>query len=233
MHQGNTDDMSTLWMDEVRLNTVVFDFDGTLARLNIDFHLMRQAILKLIGRWGITPGNPDVSYVLEMIHESETLLSSQSLHDARAFSSEAFRIIESIEIRAAENGELFEWTRELFIGLHAANIHTGIITRNCTKAVFTVFPDIANHCDVVICRDDIERVKPHPDHLNRALIQLGSRPCDTLMVGDHPLDVEAGRTSGAWSAGVLTGRHSREDFIRSGAHWVLNRASDLLETIRP
>jgi phosphoglycolate phosphatase-like HAD superfamily hydrolase len=46
-------------MDEVRLNTVVFDFDGTLARLNIDFHLMRQAILNLIGRWGITPGNPD------------------------------------------------------------------------------------------------------------------------------------------------------------------------------
>ncbi|MFO7570929.1 MAG: HAD family hydrolase [Smithellaceae bacterium] len=224
--------MGFLSIDQISLNSVIFDFDGTLAKLNIDFHLMRQEIVELINVWDVCLKNPNRSFVLEMIHEAEVHLRLQSISDAQSFHAEAFRTIEKIEVQAALNGELFEWTRELLSALSESGIHTGIITRNCAKAVYTVFPDVSRYCGVILAREHVVQVKPHPDHLNAALRLLQSPPCHTLMVGDHPLDVETGLAAGTWSAGVLTGHHSRNDFEQAGAHWVLDHAFDLLSMIR-
>jgi phosphoglycolate phosphatase len=121
---------------------------------------------------------------------------------------EANSIIENIEIDAAENGELFDRTKELLNSLKSLKISCGIITRNCAKAVKIVFPDILSYCPVVVCRDAVNKVKPHPDHLNMALHKLGGSAKHALMVGDHPLDIKTGR-------GVLTGHFQKKRFYRS------------------
>ena len=35
-----------------KIKAIIFDFDGTLAVLNIDFSLMRQRVLRLINEFG-------------------------------------------------------------------------------------------------------------------------------------------------------------------------------------
>jgi len=39
--------MPTLNINGIIIKTMIFDFDGNLAKLNIDFHQMRQTILTL------------------------------------------------------------------------------------------------------------------------------------------------------------------------------------------
>jgi phosphoglycolate phosphatase len=95
-----------------------------------------------------------------------------------------------------------------------------------------VFPDILSYCPVVVCREAVNNVKPHPEQLKKAIQILGSEAGSALMIGDHPLDIEAGRNAGTYTAGVLTGNNQREDFSQAGADLVLPEAAQVLKMIR-
>ena len=47
------------------------------------------------------------------------------------------------------------------------------------------------------------------------------------MVGDHTLDIQAGKTVGMVTIGVLTGRIKRWEFERAGADAVLEDATQV------
>jgi len=85
---------------------------------------------------------------------------------------------------------------------------------------------------VVFCRDAVNKVKPHPEHLNMALNKLGCLAKHTLMIGDHPLDIKTGRRAGTKTCGVLTGHFQKNDFIEAGADLILPHASDILNIIK-
>jgi len=223
--------MAALKIKDIIINTTIFDFDGTLAKLNIDFNLMRDAVLKLISSYGIEQNRLQTNFVLEMINTGKKILSQSSPQKAVTFTNKAIKIIETMEIEAAVNGELFPRTKELFTRLKLAGVSTGVITRNCEKAIKTVFPDILSYCEVVVCRDMVKHVKPHPEHLNKALQILNCSAENTLMIGDHPLDIQTGRNAGTYTAGVLTGNFQKSDFLSAGADLVLSQASDLLNLI--
>ena len=224
--------MAVLKIKQSTIKTIIFDFDGTLAKLNIDFHRMREAVGKLILSYGITRDELHTDFVLEMIDSAAAILNQRSPHISKKFFDEANSIIEKIEIEAAENGELFDRTKELLNSLKSLKISCGIITRNYTKAVKIVFPDILSYCPVVVCRDAVNKVKPHPEHLNKALNKLGGSAKHTLMIGDHPLDIKTGRRAGTKTCGVLTGHFQKNDFIEAGADLVLPHAADILNIIK-
>jgi len=222
----------TINKSTVNIKTIIFDFDGTLAKLNIDFHQMREAVEALILSYGINGNEVYTNFVLEMIRDAEIKLNWISSEKSGEFTQKANAIIEKIEMEAAGHGELFGTTRGLLNDLKSREIQCGVITRNCAKAIKTVFPDILSYCPVVVCRDDVKNVKPHPQHLNTALGKLKSLPEDTLMVGDHPLDIKTGRNSGTWTCGVLSGHCKRDDFIEAGADLIFGQAADILKIIK-
>lgn len=214
------------------IHTVIFDFDGTLAKLNIDFQIMRNAVMELIMAHEITEDNLHTRFVLERIDEAFEILNGRSKQTAENFLNKANFIIETMETDAAARGALFDFTKPLLQTLRISNISCGIITRNCAKAVTTVFPDISSFCPVLICRDDVNNVKPHPEHISLALSKLGCLAEHTLMIGDHPIDIETGRNAGTKTCGVLTGRCSKNVFLEAGADIILARAANILDIIQ-
>lgn len=225
--------MAPSLFDPSVIDTVIFDFDGTLARLNIDFEQMRREVASLIERRGVDSRSLQNRFVLEMIDEVHDQLAVNSKDGAASFRKKAYRIIEDIEVEAARNGALFDGTKELLTGLRKASLQAGIITRNCEKAVRTVFPDIHDYCPVVVCRNDVRRVKPHPEQINLALSRLGGAPGRSIMIGDHPIDIETGKNAGTRTAGVLTGHFREEDFLQAGADMVLREAPEILRRLKP
>jgi phosphoglycolate phosphatase-like HAD superfamily hydrolase len=49
--------LAALTIKESNIKTIIFDFDGTLAKLNIDFDLMRKTILEIIFSYNIEPND--------------------------------------------------------------------------------------------------------------------------------------------------------------------------------
>jgi len=209
------------------LKAVVFDFDGTLALLNIDFKEMRRDILDLAASYGISEDGLEHLFVLEMITEMRDRIGRRRPGHEGAFSGRALRLVADRELAGADNSLLFPGVKEMFVELRRRGIKTGILTRNCLEAVTAIFPEIGEYSDAVVTRDDTERVKPHPDHIRTVLRILNEEPARCAMVGDHPMDILVGKEVGALSVGVLTGYSGIADLKGAGADLILERVSDI------
>ena len=211
----------------LKIKAVVFDFDGTLAVLNIDFSLMRERIFGLMREYGIRPETIQEKYLLEITDEVYQALRVKDPSGAERFYRESHAILHEVEMKAAEEGRLIPGTEATLKKLRRKGVKVGIITRNCEDAVRKVFPSINDFCDVFVSRNSVKKVKPHPDHLTYAMKRLKTSGGEAVMVGDHVIDVQAGRRVGMKTIGVLTGRTKKEEFEKAGADYILGDASEV------
>jgi phosphoglycolate phosphatase len=220
--------------DQLRdIRAVVFDFDGTLAVLNIDFSSMRERVFELMREYGVHEEKIEEKYLLEIIDEVVQILNQKHSSAAEEFYQEAHHILHKIELEAAEKGRLLPAIEKVLKSLRGKGLKIGIVTRNCEEAVKKVFPNIEEFCDVFISRDSIRKVKPHPEHLTSVLKALRVSGEETVMVGDHPIDIQAGKRVGMKTIGVLTGRTKREEFEKAEADYILRDASEVAELLGP
>lgn len=205
------------------VRAVLFDFDGTLAHLNIDFRSMTRMVHKLMAQWGLNHSVLKEEYVLEQIQEAaEHLGSSWS-----AFRVEAMEMLHKVEMKAASRGELLPGVPWLLDRMRQQGIKVGVLTRNCRDAVLSAAPALETYCDSFVPRDDLPRVKPHPDHLRKCMAQLEVDPPTSLMVGDHVIDILVGARVGMRTVGVLTGNTSKQALEDAGADLILEEVTQL------
>lgn len=93
--------------------------------------------------------------------------------------------------------------------LHSAGLRIAAITnRSRITSVDTIArAGLGRYLDLVLSAEDVTNIKPHPEPLLRALASLGVAPQDAVMVGDTPVDIDAGRASGTRTVGVSYGFH--------------------------
>jgi len=209
------------------IKAIIFDFDGTLALLNIDFSSMRERVFDLVRQAGIRESRIQEKYLLEIIDEVYEILRKEKPSDAERFYQESHQVLHEIEMKAAGEGRLIPGTETTLNNLRDKGIRIGIVTRNCEAAVRKVFPEIEHYCDAFISRDSVENVKPHPGHLNTALEALRVSGEEAVMVGDHTIDIQAGKRVGMKTIGVLTGRIEREEFEAAEADYILRDVSEI------
>lgn len=64
--------------------------------------------------------------------------------------------------------------------------------------------------DVLVGADDVDRHKPDPTPVLRAMELLAAKPATTVFVGDSPHDLASGRAAGVRTAAALWGPFPRE-----------------------
>jgi len=213
------------------IKAVIFDFDGTLAVLNIDFSAMRERVFGLMRRSGIEEAAIREKYLLEIIDEVYKMLWEKNPSGAEIFYQESHNILHEVEMKAAGKGSLIPGAGGTLKGLREKGIKVGIITRNCEDAVRKVFPEIDDFCDIFVSRNSVKKVKPHPDHLTLVMDSLKILGEEAMMVGDHIIDIQAGKRVGMKTIGVLTGRTKKEEFEKAGANYILRDASEVFELL--
>jgi phosphoglycolate phosphatase len=211
------------------LEAVIFDFDGTLAELVIDFtEMKRRVAATAVAYLPLVPpanGAPALEYAAALARamgDAET---------ARRFLAEVAGLIRDMEVTAAATARLFPETRPGLTALARAHVRCGIITRNCRAAVDQVFPDAGRFVGVVLTRDEARHVKPDPRHLLDALAALGVDPARSLMVGDHPMDVATGKAAGTLTAGVASGRIGIAELEKAGPDYLAGNVGELLAMV--
>jgi phosphoglycolate phosphatase len=207
----------------------LFDFDGTLARLNIDFQALRLEILALARDFGLRE-SPSLTplYLLELTGALSQELAVQQPDQAAVFLHRSLTLIETREWQAASPENLFPDTPRLLRGLVQKPVQVAILTRNSGASVRRVFPEIDQYCHLFLPREAVPQPKPDPEHLLEALRQFQIPPCEAVMVGDHPLDILAGKKTGTKTIGVLTGRTGASEMEAAQADMILSDVAELL-----
>lgn len=152
---------------------VIFDMDGTIVHLLLDFDDIRRQI-------GIPPGP-----VLETIEP----WTGQVRRRAEA-------ILLQRELQAAEQCELLPDAKEVLIGLRRGGWRVALLTRNCRAAAELVLKRHGLEFDAVRTRED-GVIKPSPEPVQAICRDLGVACENCWVVGDYLFDIQSGRDAGA------------------------------------
>ncbi|MHC0037820.1 pyrophosphatase PpaX [Pseudoneobacillus sp. C159] len=106
----------------------------------------------------------------------------------------------------------------------------GIVTTKILDVVKKglIHTKLDSYFDVIVALDHVSKAKPDPEPIFKALEQLGSRPEETLMVGDNHHDILAGKNAGTLTAGVAWSLKGREYLESYQPDIILEEMADLL-----
>lgn len=217
-----------------RIQAFLFDLDGTLiesddrwvaqlaARLAPLKRLSQSIDTEALARWLVMTAETPSNYFLSAL---EHLGLSSNLFGL------ADKIRRARGLATRELAEMVRGSRELLETL-APHYKLAVVTTRARPEAFAFLQGngLDKFFQAVITRQDVLRMKPHPEPILRASKRLGAPPEACVMVGDTRADILAARRAGAYAIGVLSGFGQRHELERAGADLILDRAADLLNT---
>ncbi|MFL8936177.1 pyrophosphatase PpaX [Rossellomorea oryzaecorticis] len=209
-----------------RITTVLFDLDGTLINTN---DLIISSFLHTLNHY--YPGQyaePDVlPFMGPPLEESFGGLDPEKTEEMcahyRAYNHE-------------HHDELvteFEGVYETVEALHKQGYKLAIVSTKVRDVVLKGLDlmNLRQFFDVVITLDEVENAKPHPEPIQKALLDLGSSPEEAVMVGDNHHDILAGKNAGCLSAGVAWSAKGRDHLMQYEPDFMLDTMTDLLKVV--
>jgi phosphoglycolate phosphatase len=208
-------------------DTFLFDLDGTLVTMELDFGAIRQEVDKILIKGGYPEDQLDEHVsTLETIGNAVEYLKKTGL-EWKKVQKDALSYLEQSELEAAAKAVLIKGAHNVLQTLKEKKKKVGVITRNQREVALQVLKKcgLLQYVDMILARDDVGKVKPHPDHVLQAIKKLGSVPEKTVVLGDHHFEIEAGNKAGCFTVGFLSGSGNRETLQEAGV--ILNSVQDL------
>jgi len=121
-----------------------------------------------------------------------------------------------------EQVEILPGVGQVLETLRARGIPASVFTNKNGGHARTIleYLGLAGFFQSIVGAGDTAYRKPDPEFTDHVLAVIGSTPDQTLLVGDSPFDVEAGKVRGLTVAAVATGSHSAEQLRATEADWI-------------
>jgi HAD superfamily hydrolase (TIGR01549 family) len=214
------------------IKAVILDLDGTLVTFNLDIKACRTETIDYLVKQGFPRELFSMKEtVFDMLAKTKKYLE-ENIEKQKIFfkiEKKVKSIVEKHEMNSAKKTKLFPGISETLKKLKHANLKLALCTisgKSATNFILTRF-NLKHFFDLVITRDNVTEVKPHPEHLKVVLKLLFVLPQDSIMVGDSTKDVVCANSINVLSVGVTTGISSKDDLILSGAKYIISSANDL------
>ena len=169
---------------------VVYDLDGTLVRLPVDWDAARRTVVEVYDDAGVKADGKSLWDLLERSDEyglREPVEAAIARHERDAAHD---------AVRLPTADELVAKTRP-----------AAVVSLNCEAACRIALErhDLAAHVEAIIGRDTVSEYKPHPEPLLSAARALQTDPDRVLFVGDSKRDEHTARRAGTRFAYVDDG----------------------------
>jgi HAD superfamily hydrolase (TIGR01509 family) len=196
----------------MRITTVLFDFDGTLAdTLPICIHSISEAFRTYDGKSLTGPE------VVAMFGPTEADIIRLNL-GKRESAEEAVQLF--YKLYRQEHGRMVQPNAEmmaLLSELKSKGYRMGIVTGKGRDSLDISLERLGMEAyfGVTVSGDEMKRPKPDPEGVLTAMNALGADKSETVFIGDSEADMRAGK-----GAGVFT----------IGAHWLENVQTHRFDT---
>ncbi|MFI7011577.1 HAD family hydrolase [Streptomyces sp. NPDC050145] len=210
---------------------VIFDFDGPICALFPDgtaLHAekIKQAVQDGLGRLPLS---------ITDLRDSHAILQDLR-QDTSAAGGIVAQLVTDAEYEAVRTVHPTEHVQELVSQLVALGKALAVSSNNAPGPI-REFLDRegmgAPFSDRIYGRDSeaLQRMKPHPDSVLRAVDGLGLAPDRCLMIGDKVSDLEAALAAGTLFIGCTDDESEREQMLKLGADATVACLAQLLGSL--
>ncbi|MFX0008248.1 MAG: HAD family hydrolase [Promethearchaeota archaeon] len=191
------------------LKAIVWDLDGTLIHFKIDYLKARRMSINILKNYGVPKRLLTVKIsILENMKLAREYFKKKGYTKEKINSiiEEVDTEISKIEQKAALNATMINGIDKVLEYAKTKKLKQAIFTFNTKKnaelSLKTV--NLIQYFNIILGRDSVTNLKPHPDHLIQICNHLNVSPNEILVIGDNIRDIEAAINVGAYSIALLT-----------------------------
>jgi HAD superfamily hydrolase (TIGR01549 family) len=191
------------------IKAIVWDLDGTLIDFKIDYIRSRNKAIEILKNYNVSQEILTVkSSILENINQAKKFFEKAGFSEKKIkkILTEIDKEIIKIEREAALEAKLITGIDRVLEFAKSRNLKQAIFTFNTKKNTLISLKKakISQFFDFIVGRDNIDNLKPHPDHLYHICEKLNVNPDEVLVIGDTDRDIEAAINVGAHSIALNT-----------------------------
>ena len=207
------------------LQAVIFDMDGVLVD---SFDVMRQAF-EIAYHEVVGVGQPPFAeYNRHLGRYFPEIMDIMGLPQAmqKPFVRESYRLAGQVT--------MFDGVREMVAELRAQGLRTAVATGKSGERARSLLSllGMLDQFDFVIGGDEVQRAKPAPDMVLRALELLQIAPQETFMVGDAVTDIISARGASVASVAATWGQGDSEALLAQRPDGILHAPLEILDFCR-
>ena len=212
------------------VETIIFDLDGTLVNTGQDIASATNYTLQTFGL-SVLPVNTIVNSIGG---GAEVLLRHCLAERAGELINQALPIFYRRygEFCCVET-HLYPGVREILDHFLAVGKKMALATQKgeaITHEIIKIL-DIAHYFDILIGPESVTHRKPHPESVLRILDKLATTPDCALMVGDMVSDIQAGKSAGTLTCGVLYGFGAENDILSAHPDFIISNPAQMRDQI--
>lgn len=188
-----------------RLDAVVFDLDGTLIDTADEF-------IDIVQRLRAANEQPalDPTLIRKTVSNGAGALVTLALgisdtHPHYPLQRQAFLAMYADTL--GKHSKPYPGLAALVKKLADNGVHWGVATNKHRRYAAPLMDMMAFEpaAASLVTPDDVRHTKPHPEAIFLSCKNLGVRPCNTIYVGDHKRDIDAGRLAGCFTIAATYG----------------------------
>jgi HAD superfamily hydrolase (TIGR01549 family) len=203
------------------IKAIIWDLDGTLIYFNIDFVKARRNAINILRKNGVPKHLLSLEFsILDNVAKAREFFKTTDLSKQKVeeIIKEVDNNIIKVEFEAAKKAKMVNGIDQVLDYAKAKNLKQAIFTFNTTNnaeiSLNTV--KLRHYFEIIVGRDNINNLKPHPEHLTYICNHLKIKPSEVLVIGDSSRDIEAAINVGAYSIALDTKKPNffGEEFIQ-------------------
>ncbi|MEM3065738.1 MAG: HAD-IA family hydrolase [Nitrososphaerota archaeon] len=218
-----------------RVKAAIFDLDGTLIEFKLRVKDAKLEIISRLRELGLDSGNLSPEDSIQTLISKATTIDGIVRKELNEFvRREVFKVMEKFELEAASAPSPRNDALKTLTSLKSMGIMVAVATNSCRKAALLALQkcDMTAYVDLVVTRDDVEKIKPSNDLLKKAISLLGVSSEEVVYIGDSTYDVEAAKSMGVTSIAVLGGVHPEGVLAEKKPDYIIGSLSELLHIIQ-
>lgn len=223
-------------LDISRIRGICFDVDGTLSDTDDVFVHRLNGCLKPVLH--IFPSWDSLSFSRRLIMKSETPATFlHGLPDRVGVDKGISLLVDNLYRigigRSPEPFTLVPGVLEM-LGRLSERYPLSVVSARGEKSVERFLHQFEMHryFKSIATAQTCKRTKPDPSQIVWAAEQMNISPLHCVMVGDTTVDMEAGKSAGAQTVGVLCGFGEEGELLKSGADLILAATPDLVDHLQ-
>jgi len=217
------------------IEAICFDIDGTISDTDDIYVSKLEGFLKPIrSAFNVNDLNKLSRRIIMSIESPANYL--MGLPDLIGFDDQIYAIMDFLSRSVHLKPKKFQvvpGVRELLVDLSTRFPMSVVSARDeRTTREFLEATDLEKYFQFGAYAQTCRHTKPFPDPILWASEKMKIPTERCLMVGDTSVDIQAGRSAGTQTIGVLCGFGEREELSRKGAHLILESTADLERVIK-
>ena len=216
---------------EREIKLVIFDFDGTLADTKENIILTFQMTMKELGV-EIKSRQECAATIGLTLEDAFKVLYPGMAAEKYIMLRDTYRRIFKENRKILVPG-LFPEVMETLEELQRRGYLMSIASSRLSPSLQSFLEDmkIAHLFEYAIGGDNVEHPKPAPDAVLQILRHYNLSAEEAFVVGDMPFDINMATNAGVKSCGVTWGNADAAQLKESGANYIIDKMSQLLEIL--